>query len=124
MIKDKVKKRNDKRKKIKKRIRRKISGDSERPRLVVYKSRRYIYAQAINDNKQITIASASSIEKDIRGNKRCVKDIETAKKIGELIAERLKKKGVKKAVFDRNGYLFHGKVKAVADGAREKGLKL
>jgi large subunit ribosomal protein L18 len=123
MIKNKVDERKRKRAKIKMRIRKKVHGTSERPRLVVNKTRKYIYAQAIDDDKGNTIAFVSSIEKEIRGEKLSAKNVEIAKKVGETIAEKLIKQGVKKVVFDRNGYIYHGKIKAIADGAREKGLK-
>jgi large subunit ribosomal protein L18 len=123
MIKNKVDERKRKRAKIKMRIRKKVHGTSERPRLVVNKTRKYIYAQAIDDDKGNTIAFVSSLEKEIRGEKLSAKNVEIAKKVGETIAEKLIKQGVKKVVFDRNGYIYHGKIKAIADGAREKGLK-
>ncbi len=102
------------------RIRKRINGTPERPRITIYKSNRYTYVQAIDDTKGITLASASNIEKDLRDIKNRVEDV---KKLGEVIAQRLKEKKIDKAVFDRNGYLFHGIVKAVADGARKAGLK-
>jgi len=105
----------------KKSIRKKISGTGERPRFSVYKSNKYIYAQVIDDNKGITIASASNNEKDNRDKKRTVAD---AEKIGEIIGSRLKEKKVKSVVFDRNGYLYHGVIKAVAEGARKAGIKV
>ncbi len=123
MIKDKLKERIRKRKKIKMRIRKKIIGTPERPRLVVFRSRKYIYAQIIDDYKGVTLVAASSLEKDIKGDRISAKNIEIAKKVGNLIAERALEKGIKTVVFDRNGYIYHGKIKAIAEGAREKGLK-
>ena len=123
MIKDKLKERIRKRNKIKMRIRKKIVGTDERPRLVIFRSRKYIYAQIINDLKGETIVSASSLEKEIKGDKNTAKNIEISKAVGKLIAERALEKGIKSVVFDRNGYIYHGKIKAVADGAREQGLK-
>jgi len=123
MIKDKLKERIRKRNKIKMRIRKKIIGTDERPRLVIFRSRKYIYAQIINDLKGETIVSASSLEKEIKGDKNTAKNIEISKAVGKLIAERALEKGIKSVVFDRNGYIYHGKIKAVADGAREQGLK-
>ncbi len=123
MIKNKVDERKRKREKIKMRIRKKVHGTAERPRLVVNKTRKYIYAQAVDDDKGVTIAYVSSVEKEIKGERLSAKNVETAKKVGEIIAERLLKKGVDKVVFDRSGYIYHGKIKAIADGAREKGLK-
>ncbi len=98
------------------RIRKQISGTREIPRLCVYRSNNNIYAQLIDDENQITLASASSL--NIKGN-----NIEVATKVGELIAEEAKKIKVKKVVFDRGGYLYHGKVSALADAARLKGLE-
>ena len=100
-------------------IRAKISGTQERPRLTVYKSNLYIYAQAIDDEAGKTIVAISNKEKnllDIKSN------IEGAGKLGEEMGKRLKEKNIAKIVFDRNGYIFHGKVKALADGIRKAGL--
>ncbi len=115
---------NDKaRKRLKRKasIRKKISGTAERPRLSVYKSNRYTYVQAIDDQKGVTLAAASNLEKDQRpmGNK-----VGGLEKLGQLIAERLKAKSIAAVVFDRNGYRYHGKVKAIADGARKAGVKV
>ena len=109
--------------KRKQRIRKKLSGTSERPRLSVFRSARHIYAQVIDDSRGHTLASASSLEKTIReltdrGDKSAV-----ANRIGRLVAERVVEKGVKSVVFDRNGFLYHGRVKAVSDGARKGGLE-
>ncbi len=123
MIKDKVELKKKKREKIKMRVRKKVRGTAEKPRLTVYKSNKYIYVQAIDDDGGRTIASASSIEKDFREKQDRTKGIEASKLVGEMIAERLISKGIKKVVFDRNGYKYHGKVKALADGARGKGLE-
>lgn len=102
--------------------RRKIYGTNERPRLSVFRSINHIYAQIIDDEKGRTIASASTVEKDIRKKfKQC--NIETAKAIGEEVAKRAVKAGVKKVVFDRGDYLYHGKIKALADAARAQGLE-
>ena len=109
------------REKKKRRIRGIISGSAERPRLSVFKSARHIYVQAIDDVEQRTLATASSLEKDFSlasgGNKAA------AKEVGRLIAERLQASNIKEAVFDRNGFIYHGRIKEVADGAREAGLK-
>ena len=104
---------------IKQGIRSKISGTSERPRLSVYKSNRAIYAQLIDDIEGHTLASASSKELGDQSNV----NLDLSKQVGQKVAERAKDKGVEAVVFDRNGYLFHGNVKALADGAREGGLK-
>jgi large subunit ribosomal protein L18 len=93
-----------------------------RPRLSVFRSSKHIYAQLIDDAKGETIAAASSVEKDLRGGLKTGADIEAAKTIGKLLAERAVAKGVKDVIFDRGGYLFHGRVKALADAAREGGL--
>ncbi len=102
------------------RVRAKVSGTAERPRLCVYRSNANISAQIIDDVKGITLASASTLEKDFEGigsNKAA------AKKVGETIAERAKAKGITEVVFDRGGYLYHGRVSELAEGAREGGLK-
>ena len=102
------------------RVRAKISGTTERPRLCVYRSNANISAQIIDDTKGITLVSASTLEKAFEGNGG---NIEAAKKIGAIIAERANEKGITDVVFDRGGYLYHGRVSALADGAREGGLK-
>ncbi len=105
------------------RIRKKIMGTPERPRLAVYKSLRYIYAQIIDDTKGHTLVAASSMEKELRSQLKSTKNIEAAKLVGEVIAKRALEKGIKKVVFDRGGFLYHGKVKALADSARAAGLE-
>ncbi|MBV9404837.1 MAG: 50S ribosomal protein L18 [Acidobacteriaceae bacterium] len=112
--------RNATRARIHKRIRRRASGSSERPRLAVFRSLNHIYAQVIDDQQGHTLVSASSIEKDVRGKGG---NVEGAKLIGKLVAERAKDKGITKVVFDRGGYLYHGRVKALADAARQAGLE-
>ena len=103
-----------------KRVRGKVSGTPERPRLNVFRSGTNIYAQLIDDTKGVTLASASSLEKGFEGpGSNC----EAAKKVGEAIAQRAKDKGIEAVVFDRGGYLYHGRVKALAEGAREGGLQ-
>ena len=94
----------------------------ERARLSVFRSSKHIYAQVIDDVHGKTVASASSMEKDLRGSLKTGADVEAAKAIGKLVAERAVKNGVKDVVFDRGSYLFHGRVKALADAAREAGL--
>ncbi|MFH1874995.1 MAG: 50S ribosomal protein L18 [Pseudomonadota bacterium] len=111
-----------KRNRRRKHIRKMISGNSDRPRLSVFRSAKHIMAQIINDQTGITLVAASSYEKNMKGIKG-IATVEGAKRIGEAIAERAKAKGVEKVVFDRGGYLFHGRVKALAEAAREKGLK-
>jgi large subunit ribosomal protein L18 len=102
-------------------IRKRIHGTAERPRLSVYKSNAHTYVQAIDDAAGATLAAASNLEKEQRtmGNK-----VASLEKLGTLIAERLKAKNITAAVFDRNGYRYHGKVKAIADGARKAGIRL
>ena len=102
------------------RIRARLRGEAERPRLAVYRSLSHIYAQVIDDRKGVTLASASSNEKDAPANGG---NLAGAKEIGKLVAQRAKEKGIKKVVFDRGGYLYHGRVKALADAAREAGLE-
>ena len=102
------------------RVRGKISGTAEMPRLCVFRSENHIYAQIINDVEGKTLAAASTVEKAFEGNGS---NIEAAKKIGALIAERALKKGIENVVFDRGGYIYHGRVQALAEGAREGGLK-
>jgi large subunit ribosomal protein L18 len=106
--------------KIRYRIRKKISGSATKPRLSVFRSNKDIYVQLIDDTNGITIASASSRHKDIaaeKGNK-----VDMSKKVGEAIARKSQELGIKDVVFDRSGYLYHGRIKAVAEGAREGGL--
>ena len=106
-----------------KRIRKKIYGTSERPRLNIFKSLKYIYAQIIDDSLGNVLVSAASLDKELRGKINSGCNIEAAKKVGELIAKRAVDKGIKRVVFDRGGYLYHGKVKALAEAAREGGLE-
>ena len=117
------KSRNQRRLHIKKRIRGKISGTAETPRLAVFKSLTNIYVQAIDDVNGVTIAQASSVDKELKSKITYGGNKEAAKTVGEVVAERLLKKGVEAVVFDRGGYVYHGRVKALADAAREKGLK-
>jgi large subunit ribosomal protein L18 len=104
---------------IHKRIRRRVAGTPERPRLAVFRSVKHIYAQVIDDSKGHTVAAASSAE----GEGKNGGNLSGAKSIGKLVAERAKDKGIKAVVFDRGGYLYHGRVKALADAAREAGLE-
>jgi len=94
-----------------------------RARLSVFRSSKHIYAQVIDDEKGTTVASASSMEKDMRGSLKTGADVNAAKEVGKLVAQRAVEKGVKDVVFDRGGYLYHGRIKALADAAREGGLK-
>jgi large subunit ribosomal protein L18 len=104
-------------------IRRKVKlAGAGRPRLSVFRSSKQIYAQLIDDVKGVTLASASSMEKTMREGRKTGANLDAAKAVGKLIAERAKGKGIKDVVFDRGGYLYHGRVKALADAAREGGL--
>ena len=108
------------RQRIHQRIRRKLSGTEARPRLAIFRSVAHIYAQVIDDTKGATIVSASSVDKAAKTNGG---NVAAAKAIGKLVAERAKEKGIKSVVFDRGGYQYHGRVKALADAAREAGLE-
>ncbi|HET7629004.1 MAG TPA: 50S ribosomal protein L18 [Bacillales bacterium] len=109
------------RKKRHKHVRRSVFGTAERPRLNVFRSSKHIYAQLIDDDKQVTLVSASTNEKD--ANLENGGNVEAARQVGQKIAERAVENGIKKVVFDRGGYLYHGRVKALADAAREAGLE-
>ena len=114
------------RQKVHTRIRKTILGTAERPRLNVYRSVNHIYAQVIDDTQGVTLVSATSVEKGkgVKGENRPTGgNVGSAKEVGKLIAERAKQKGISKVVFDRGGYLYHGRVKALADAAREAGLE-
>ena len=102
------------------RVRGKISGTPERPRLNVFRSNANIYAQIIDDVNGVTLVSANTLEKEFEG---ATGNCEAAKKVGAVLAERAKAKGIEEVVFDRGGYIFHGRVAALAEGARENGLK-
>ena len=97
-------------------------GAAGRARLSVFRSSKHIYAQVIDDVKGVTVAAASSVEKDMRGSLKTGANVDAAKAVGKLVAQRAIEKGVKQVVFDRGGYLYHGRVKALADAAREGGL--
>jgi large subunit ribosomal protein L18 len=105
------------------RIRRKISGTSERPRMSVFRSARHIYAQVVDDSAGETLAHASTLSRDVRGDLSESNKLDAAKKVGKTIARLLLAKGIDKVVFDRSGYLYHGRVRALADAAREAGIK-
>jgi len=105
-----------------KRVRRRVKGTPERPRLSVFRSLRHTYAQVIVDTTGQTMASASTLSKEIRGELKRTGNTEAAKKVGELIAKKSIEKGIKMVVFDRDGYLYHGRVKALGEAARENGL--
>lgn len=105
------------------RVRKKISGTAARPRLSVFRSAKHIYAQLIDDEKGVTLASASTLDKELRDKISNGGNVEAARQVGELIAQRAKAQGVDKVVFDRGGYLYHGRIQALADAAREGGLE-
>jgi large subunit ribosomal protein L18 len=111
------------RQQTKTRIRGRLSGTPERPRLTIFKSLKRIYVQAVDDTKGVTLAAASSLEKDLRDTLKSGSNIAAAKAVGAAVAARLKEKGITSVVFDRNGYVYHGRVKALADSARESGLQ-
>jgi large subunit ribosomal protein L18 len=112
----------EKRTRIRKRIRNKISGTADIPRVSVFRSNRQIYVQVIDDIKRITLLSASSKEKEVT-NVTSIRKTEQAKLVGKLLAAKCKEKGIEKVVFDRGGYKYHGRVKSLAEAAREGGLK-
>ena len=121
-----IKTKEDRRDRIKYRIRKRVQGNETRPRLTVFRSVAHIYVQVVDDMTGRTIASASSVEPAVKGGLEKQArggNVAGAKAIGKTIAERLLEKGVKRVVFDRNGFLYHGRVKAVADAAREAGLE-
>lgn len=106
------------------RVRKKISGTPERPRLNVFKSNANVYAQIIDDTTGTTLVAASTLEKDVKSGLESTSGIEAAKAVGTCVAKRALGKGIETVVFDRSGYIYHGKVKALAEAAREAGLKL
>lgn len=106
-----------------KRVRRKITGTTQRPRLCIFRSSNNIYAQIIDDTNRVTVVSASSLEAEIKGTGNHCGNKEAARKVGELVAKRAVEKGITEVVFDRGGYLYHGRVQELAEGAREAGLK-
>ena len=113
--------RHEVRRAVHKRIRHKVKGTTERPRLAVFRSVNHIYAQVIDDTQGTTLVAASSTEKDVTGKRGG--NIAAAKEIGKLIAERAKEKGINRVVFDRGGYIYHGRVRSLAEAAREAGLE-
>jgi large subunit ribosomal protein L18 len=105
------------------RIRQRIGGTPERPRLAVFRSARHIYAQVVDDVAGKTVAHASTLSRDVRGDVAEVSKLDAAKKVGQTIAKLLLAKGIDRVVFDRSGYLYHGRIRALADAARTAGLK-
>jgi large subunit ribosomal protein L18 len=108
--------------KRKKRIRKKVSGNPERPRLSVFRSAKHIYAQVIDDTRGVTLATAGTLSKDVKPQTGEANKTDEAKLVGQAIAKACKDKGITKVVFDRSGYIYHGRIKALADAAREAGL--
>ena len=117
-----AKERQEARKKRQVRVRRKVRGSTERPRLCVYRSAKHIYAQIIEDATGTTLVAMSTVSKDVGGDVKFGGNVEAAKLIGRKIAERALAKNITQVVFDRNGFLYHGRIKALADAAREAGL--
>ncbi|ADN01481.1 50S ribosomal protein L18 [Spirochaeta thermophila] len=115
-----IKEKRRKRLKRKLRVRKNVYGTPERPRMTVFKSNRHLYVQVIDDSKGHTLVAASTLEKDLSSLRKCVAD---AEKLGEVIGKRALEKGIKRIAFDRNGYPYHGIVKAIAEGARKAGLE-
>lgn len=106
-----------------KRVRRKITGTTQRPRLCIFRSANNIYAQIIDDTNRVTLAAASSLDAEVKGAVNHTGNKEAARKVGEMIAKKAVEKGITEVVFDRGGYLYHGRVQELAEGAREAGLK-
>ena len=114
---------NEVRIRIHERIRKKLSGSPARPRLAVFRSNKHIYAQIIDDSKGATLTAASTLDADTKKDVKQGGNIAAAKAVGKLVAQRAKEKGIEAVLFDRGGYLYHGRVKALAEAAREAGLK-
>ena len=108
--------------KRKKRIRKKINGTTQRPRLSVFRSARHIYAQVVDDAAGHTLVAASTMDKEVRSGSKFENKVDAAKFVGKLVGERALGKGIKEVVFDRNGFLYHGRIKSLSEGAREAGL--
>jgi large subunit ribosomal protein L18 len=119
-----IRDRKQRRVKIRRRYRAGVRGTAERPRLAVYRSLRHVYAQLVDDDKGITLAAASTLEKELAGDLESTGGVEAGKVLGRVIADRAKEKGVKNAVFDRGGFAYRGVVRAVADAARDAGLEI
>ena len=123
MIKAKYIEKNKRNNRLRKTIRKKISGNQEKPRLIIFRSNKYLYSQVVDDVNGNVLAHASTLESEVKSKLKSTKDKEAAKVMGEVIAERLKKLKIKEVVFDRNVYSYTGRVKVFADSAREKGIK-
>jgi len=122
VLKDKVKSKEEAKIRIRRRIRKTIRGTAERPRIYVFKSNRYIYTQAVNDDNGHILASACTLEKGFKDNHKNFKNIQSCEKLGEIMAQRLKEKNIEKIVFDRGIYPYHGRIKALAEAMRKGGL--
>ena len=122
MFKKKTLVKKESRRRIRKRIRKKIQGTEERPRVYVFKSNRYIYSQAIDDDVGKVLAAASSLEREFRAKKKKTKNVEASRIIGEMMAKRLKQKKIERVVFDRGIYPYHGRLRALAEAMRKEGL--
>lgn len=107
----------------KRRVRKKIRGTAARPRLSVFRSARHIYVQAVDDDSGLTLASASTLSPELKDKVKDLNKRDASKLVGEQIGSRIKEKGIERVVFDRNGFLYHGRVQALSEGARETGLK-
>ncbi|OGP83405.1 MAG: 50S ribosomal protein L18 [Deltaproteobacteria bacterium RBG_16_54_11] len=107
----------------KRRVRQKVQGTEGRPRLTVYRSLNHIYAQVINDRTGQTLAAASTLSKELQGKLKATGNSGAAQAVGELVAQKALERGIKKVVFDRNGFLYHGRIKKLAEAARQKGLE-
>lgn len=105
------------------RVRKKVAGTTERPRLAVYRSEHHIYAQVIDDTQGQTLAAASTLDKSLRSDGKYGGNVAAAKEVGRLVGERAKEKGIQRVVFDRGGFAYHGRVASLAEGAREAGLE-
>lgn len=114
--------RNEQRMRRQLRVRKKVFGTAERPRLNVYRSEKHMYAQIINDELGVTLVAASTLDKELRDKISAGSNREAAREVGKLIAKRALEKGITKVVFDRGGYIYHGRIKELAEGAREAGL--
>lgn len=119
----KAEERTDARRRVRVRIREKVHGSAGRPRLAIFKSGKHIYAQVIDDSTGRTLAQASSLDAGFKSGGKTGANVTTAGRVGELVAQRAKEKGIAKVVFDRGGYIYHGKVRALADAARKGGLE-
>jgi large subunit ribosomal protein L18 len=122
VLKDKIKIRSERDARLRQRIRRKVRGTADRPRVFVFKSNRYVYTQAINDDTGSVVASACTLEKDFRAQLKNAKNLAGCEKLGEVLAQRLKERNIERVVFDRGVYPYHGRIKALAEAMRKGGL--